>query len=471
MRSNITIGLLCVVFFALGCAPTARFASKEFALPDRYDGVPAPEDTAAATLEWRTFFSDTLLQGYIFRALENNYSFRNAMERIAVARNEVALRRGALFPSVSVGAGASLQRFGTYTMDGVGNRTSETPIPDPYLNFTVGVGFQWEADIWGKLNNRKKAALSRWTASTEAVHLAQTVLIAELAANYFELIGLDRQQEIIRHAIAAAESSYEWTVKLKEEGEVTQLAVDQFEAKLLDLRGMLLDNDRSRGTIERAMCMLMGVLPRHVERVPFDTLDRSVFSVPLGVPTHLLRSRPDIKSAEQELAASRYDVAAARKAFFPSLTLGGSGGFNAFDVSKWFVAPASLVYDLALGLTAPIFNRNELTVAWNNANSAQRIALNNYHETILKAYNEVVGLVAEGELIARHKELQCREVEVSLNATRSANELFRLQYIGYLEVLAAEQEYINSQLGYAELITRYSKVQADLFRALGGGVL
>lgn len=469
---------LITTILLIGCSTKGELADSSIVLPEKYlsDSI-ITDTTTIAAISWQKFFPDTLLQSYIRTALSKNYSFLNTMERIALASNEVRLRKGAVLPSVSIGLNAGLQRFGRYTMDGVGNNTTNTPdlpqdqqIPSPYPNFNLGVSFQWEADIWGKLKHRRKAAAERYMSSVESARLAQTLLISELVTNYFKLLGLDYCRAIIDNAIIDTEADCNFTLELQQAGEVTQLASDQFNARLVKLKGQLLENQLEINVTERAICMLMGIFPHSVNRVGFTELEKLKFPSQVGIPAQLLSLRPDVVRAERELKASKYDVSAAKKAFYPSITLGGSAGFNAFDIGKWFLLPASLVYDLAAGISAPLFNRNEISVLWHNALSSQKIALNNYHETVLKSYEEVTRLMIESDLVSKRTVLKEQEVTIRKNATQSASELFRLGFIGYLEVLSAQEQYIDSQLERVRMLITQCQLQAELYRALGGGV-
>ena len=145
--------------------------------------------------------------------------------------------------------------------------------------------------------------------------------------------------------------------------------------------------------------------------------------------------RPDVRSAEMELIASKADVIAAKAAFYPSLVLGASGGFNAFDVGKWFHSPASLVYDLAAGITAPIFRRNEIRSMWNEAKASQRIALSQYHETALNAYTEVLDLYCASQTQTERIRLKEKESLAHQRSVVNAGEMFLLSYTGFLQVL------------------------------------
>ena len=168
-------------------------------------------------------------------------------------------------------------------------------------------------------------------------------------------------------------------------------------------------------------------------------------------------------------AAADCDVKVARRAFYPGLRIGGSGGFSSFDFGKFFLAPASLAYELAAGLTAPVFNAGNIRNEYSNSIVRRNIVVNGYKETVVKAYAEVAGLIESYENILERIELKKEEMRAGKKATESANELFRMQFIGYLEVLSADRDYFECCESYIDLEIERMKLQAGLYRALGGG--
>ena len=456
-----------------GCKSPALTADERIALPDTYlqEG-----DSCIAQLSWRDFFPDEMLKAYIDTALANNPSLLQTLEHVSIARSQVRLGTGALLPDISLGIEAGIQRFGDYTMDGVGNSTTNTPdldpekhIPSPYRNLNIGIQIQWEADIWGKLTHKKRAAVSRWLKSVEAQKLARSLLISETAGLYYDLIGLDKQYDILGDAIKDVQAAYQLTSELMKEGEVSRLSVDQFLSTRMRLEAERLAVKQQIGETERAFALLLGKLPFEVKRTSYKALRRFTFPLQQGIPASLLAQRPDVRAAELELLASKSDVQAARKCFFPSLTLGGSAGFNAFDLSHWFSSPASAVYSLAAGLTAPIFRRNEIRTLWENAKSNQRIALLNYHQQALQAYQEVVNLLEATQLTEQRRELKRQECMVHRRSVDDANELFRTGFAGYLDVLTANERHVDCEIEQVELNIHFCKLNALLYRSLGGG--
>lgn len=413
------IGCALALIALAGCKTPELSMDERISLPE--SGEMGMNDTTfVKPLSWDVFFQDTLLRGYVDVALRNNHSFRQSMERIAMSRAALQRAKGLLLPDVNLNIGASVNRFGEYTMDGVGNSETNVPslpkdkhIPDPYRDFGLSLSFQWEADIWGKLTRKKQAAAARWMASVEATRFAQSMLISDLAIQYYELIGLDRRKEVLRNALASARRSHELTRQLKKEGAETQLAVDQFYARVLSIESKLLENDQLIGEKERAIACLLGVFPFEIRRMGFDELRKLPVPLSEGIPANLLTLRPDVRSAEMGLIASKADVIAAK--------------------------------------------------------ASQRIALSQYHETALNAYTEVLDLYCASQTQTERIRLKEKESLAHQRSVVNAGEMFQLSYTGFLEVLSAEERYLDSELEHIDIVTDLCRKKILLYRALGGG--
>lgn len=464
------------ILFSACKTPSLKLEEEDkIILPTDYDGL-IRDTLTSARISWQEFFPDTILQNYISTALANNQSFQQILERVSQSSSILKQSKAALFPQVNMGINTGVRRFGEYTMDGVGNRETNVPslakdkhIPDPYRDFAIDINFSWEADIWGKLSNKKKSSFARWMSSLETVKLSQTILVSEVSNLYFQLIALDREMEVLQNAINNNEKFIDLTTTLKKEGDATQLSVDRFTSRKLLLQEKVYFIQQQTKRLELSFSVLLGTLPFKVERSPFEKIRNMRFPLSYGVPAQLLQIRPDVRASEYELYASKADVNAAKAAFYPSLVLGGKGGFNSFNISKLFVAPASLVYDLAAGIVAPIFNRKEIKALWEISKSNQRIALSRYHETALKAYSEVTGLMSDHEYINKRINVKKDELAINQRSIENANVLFRLYFIDYLDVLSAEEQYLTCELELVNLIQRQCMVQVDLYRAIGGG--
>ena len=468
MKTKLIILIIIITKITVqtGCTPQ-KFLAEQVNLPDKYN---IQQDTnTIASIHWLDFFPDENLHKYINIALDNNYSYMVASERVFQARSLLRQSKLAYLPQLDAGISAGLQRFGEYHMDGIGNRESETFIPDPYRDFSLGLRFQWELNVAGKMKNQKKAAIARYMATGEALNFARSNLICEVATIYFELIGLDMRQAVFNRYIELLKSSLNLTNKLVEEGFETTLASEQFETKILALEVEILREKNEISVKERALAVLLGILPVEINRTDFEKANAVNYPEQTGIPAQLIMYRPDIREAEFQLYAAKLDVAASRAAFFPSIVIGGSGGYNSFELSKMLTTPSSLVFDFAAGLTAPIFRQGEIRAFWENAKSEQRIALKNYHQQVITAYVEVLDVLSEIETTENMKQLKIREVALYQNSQKSATELFKLDFASYLEVLSVMEKSLEAELEFVRLSTAHALTHILLYRSLGGG--
>ncbi len=433
----------------------------------------AADSTNSAIINWREYFNDPFLVGLIDTALTNNLDLKIAMQRIEAARAGVLAANGALRPTVEAAGAAGLTKFGRYTMDGAGNRNTEMiggkDIPVHLPDFFVGLQSSWEIDAWGKLKNRRQAAAARFLASVEGRNFVQTSLVAEIAAAYYDLLSLDASLAIIDENIGIQQNALQLVRVQKEAGVANELAVEQFEAQLLGLRGMRLEAQQMILGNESRINYLLGRYPQPVGRGSADLL--AVVPAPLvsGVPTQLLRNRPDIRAAELELAASKADLNAARALFYPTVEINGLLGVQAFRPDLLVTKPASLAYGLLGGLAAPLINRRAIQAEFNAADAYQLEALYAYQQAILGGYVEVHNGLAGLRNLQRSLDLKRSEAEVFTRSIATSNDLFRTSRATYLEVLFAQQNALNTRLELVEMKQRELMLGVGVYRALGGG--
>ncbi|MBT1686149.1 efflux transporter outer membrane subunit [Dawidia soli] len=445
-------------------------------LPSSFGQVSTNDSLTMAAQQWQTFYSDTCLTALISAALQHNPDIQIAMENIHVAHSMYATTRSKLFPRIDGVISARVDKFGEYTMNGVGNddtNRSETlpddkKLPAPYPEFFTGVNFSWEANLWGKLSNQRRASLARFMASKEARHGASTMLISNVAEYYYTLIGLDQEKKVLQQNLELQEMAFDLVKVQKLGGKVTQLGVDQFESQLLNTRARLLQVDQQILVTESILNRLAGRYPQSIRRWTINEYD-SILEISVGVPDRLIYRRPDVREAELSLQAAGADVAVARAAFYPGLSLSAAAGFSAFTVSKWFLTPGSAVYSLGGGLTAPIFQRGKIKALFNAANAKQRIAMAEYQRSLLSAYQEVYSVAHNHYNLVQQIDLKEQEVAVQRRASVTSNDLFSVGYANYLEVITSQRRLLDVELELAHLKRNVLQNRAVLYRALGGG--
>ena len=215
-----------------------------------------------------------------------------------------------------------------------------------------------------------------------------TRLVAEIAGQYYELISLDLQLEVLRHNIDLMKSSLHVVELQQQAARVTSLAVKRFEAQLLRFQARELDIAQQIVETENELNFLAGRFPQPVERESAGFMQTAPMAIRVGVPAQLLENRPDVRQAELELRAAALDVNAARARFYPALSLEGGVGLQSYDITRLF-SPGSMLYGLFAHITAPLLNRSAITAGYFGANARQKQAVLEYERSILDAFIEV----------------------------------------------------------------------------------
>jgi multidrug efflux system outer membrane protein len=472
LNNIIVFGLLIITLVISGCRSTKILETDKIKnLPESF--VNSKDSSSSANLNWKSFFTDTNLQILIDQSLQNNFDLLIALQKIERANNGVKLSKNQLFPNVSAVSSAGQRKFGNYTMDWAGNKTTEmTPgkiIPMHLQDYFVGLQTSWEVDIWGKLRNKKRASLLRFTSSLEGKNLIITNLIAEISSSYYQLISLDNELEIIRETIMNQENSLELMKIQKEVGVVNELAVKQFEGQLLDSKSIEYEILQKITEEENIINFLVGRFPQTIRRST-NTLN-SLLSNQLkeGIPSELLKNRPDIRMSENELLASKADVLAAKAAFYPSLNINGSIGYQAFQTRFLFSSPASIAYSILGNLSAPLINRNAIKTEFKNANSFQQEALYNYQKSILNGFMEVNNEMARIKNLQNQLEFKESQTILLNNAIDISLDLFKTGGSTYLEVLSVQSNALQAKIELVNIKMQQAKTMINLYKSLGGG--
>jgi len=440
-------------------------------LPESYSSTKDTNNTASTP--WKNFFKDKNLADLIDTAIQNNQDLQITLQDIEIAKNDIRIRKGALLPTVGLRAGSSVEKVGTYTSQGAGDASANIipgkRVPEALTDFNLSAYANWEVDIWKKLRNSKKAAVSRYLATVEGKNFVLTNLIAEVADSYYQLLSIDSQLDVVRQNIELQKNALEIVKVQKEAARVTELAVQKFQAEVLSSQNKEYEILQARTETENRINFLLGRYPQEIIR------DRSTFmtlvpaSISSGIPPQLLANRPDIKQAELELVASKLDVKVARAEFYPSLAIGASLGVQAFKTSYLFSLPESLLYSLAGDLAGPIINRNAIKAEFYSANARQLQALYNYERTILNAYLEVATELSKITNLEHSYSLKSKQVEALNRSIEVSNDLFKSARVDYFEVLMTQRDALDSKLELMEIKKEQLNAVVHVYRNLGGG--
>lgn len=440
-------------------------------MPDQY--VNKDDTTNSASIDWKSYFKDENLISLIDTALANNQELNIFQQELEIARNEVRARKGEYLPFVDVGVGTGIEKVGKYTRNGAVEENLEIKegreFPEPLPEFMAGAYAKWELDVWKKLRNAKKSALTRYMSSVEGRNFMITNLVAEIANSYFELLALDNQLVIVKQNIQIQSDALEIVRIQKQSARVTELAVRRFEAQVFSTRSLQFRVQQMIIETENRLNFLLGRYPQLIQRdlQAFENIIPD--TIQAGIPSQLLENRPDIRQAELELMAAKLDISVAKANFYPSFGISAGLGYQAFNPKYLLNTPESLTYSIFGDVVAPLVNRNAIKATYYSANAMQIQAVYNYERTILNAYVEVVNQLSRINNLKSSYDLKAQQVQALNESITISNNLFKSARADYMEVLLTQQDALESRFDLIETKMDQMHAWINIYRALGGG--
>lgn len=462
--------LVCTLLGLASCKITELPLKPENkSLPASY--AEASDSTNTASVNWRTYFTDPYLVALIDTALQANQELNMALQEIEMSRNEIMARKGEYLPFGDVAFGTGIERSGRYTWNGVSEEDLKSR-PDKFPKFVgdqalMGV-FSWELDVWKKLHNAKDAAVRRYLSSIEGRNFIVTNLVAEIANSYYELLILDNQLAIVQQNIDLQQNALELVKVQKQSARVNELAVNRFEAQLINTRNLRFELQQMIVESENRINFLAGRYPQPVKRAATDLRSINLPELVEGVPAQLLANRPDIRQSEQLLEASKLDVKVARANFYPNFTLKAGLGFQAFN-PVYLINPKSIAFNMLGDIVAPLVNRNAIKATYNNASAKQVQLVYNYQQTLLNAYLEVINQLSGRQNYTRSFEVKANQVDILNRSVDISESLFKSARADYTEVLLTQREALEAKMELAEIRKKQLNATINLYKALGGG--
>ncbi len=455
----LTTAVVCVMSAMLlsGCGIYGKYTSQNDVQSDLYgtseDMIAAAADSSVAALSWKDVFVDPKLQTLIDSALVRNTDLNSA--RIAIEQAQASLKAAKLgyLPSFALAPQAG------YNGQITGGSSAT-------LVYNVPLQMSWDIDLFGANLNavrKSKAVVAQAEAARQAT---QANLVSTVAQQYMMLQLLDRQMEILNHTDSLWNISLQTQRALYENGKAYSTSVNQMENSYLNVKAQIVDVERQiRGT-ENAICKLLALTPRHIERSAWEAYELPE-RVGTGVPAQLLTNRPDIKIADQQLAEAFYNTNAARSAFFPKLSLQGILGWG--NNQGVIANPGALLFNALASLTQPIFAQGRLRAQLKISKLTQEDMQRKYVQTVINAGNQVNEALADCQVAKTKDAYYKRQVAVLEDAYTGTHELMNAGKANYLEVLTAQETLLSAQMNEATNLYNGSMALISLYIALGGG--
>lgn len=415
---------------------------------------------------WWTLFDDAALDTLVAEAFEHNRDLALAAARVDEARALVRVAGAQLFPSVDASAQTDRSRS---------SEVAPIPIPANALersSFRAQINVSYGLDLWGRLRGAGNAARAEVLASEAARDTVRVALAADVVRGYFSLLALDEQVALTRRTLALREDNLKLQRVRNSAGLTNDFQLRQLEAELAAAQAQLPVLERSRTGEELTLAVLLGRSPRAmveagVKRVAQGNATPPPLA-PEGLPSDLLLRRPDIAQAEQRLVALNARIAAARAAMFPRISLTGYLGSESRALSDLLSGPA-LIWQVAAGLTQPIFQAGRLTGEVDAIKAREQQALAQYQKAVQEAFREV-----QQALSAQTRAREIFDAESARAAAlRDTLRLARIRFdnglTSQLDVIDAERNLLAADLNRADALRARRVAAADLVRSMGGG--
>ncbi|MFM0123716.1 efflux transporter outer membrane subunit [Paraburkholderia sp. RL18-101-BIB-B] len=422
------------------------------------------EDVARG--EWWKAFKDAKLNDLEEQALDANQNLKAAAARVKEARAMNQAARAGLFPSLDAGFGPTRQRVSAASLfepDG-------TNVPQQTF-WRAQASASYEVDLFGRVASTVDAARADTERSEALFRSVMLALQADVAQNYFALREFDAESEVYGNAVDLRQQALKLVQRRYTEGEITELDVSRAKAELATAQSDAMTVQRLRAASEHSLAVLLGKAPAEFSMAA-DPLKPVNLRVPPGLPSSLLERRPDIAAAERSMAAANSRIGIAKAAFFPSLTITGTGGFESAtigDLFKWS-SRAFLLGPLAgTALNIPIFDGGRRKGNLANARAVYEEDVANYRQQVLVAFREVEDNLSDMRIL----EDQTKTQNEAVKASQRAADLSRSQYtegaVNYLDVIDAERTVLQARRSAVQLQGVQAASTVNLIRALGGG--
>jgi multidrug efflux system outer membrane protein len=461
---------LALLGLAVGCTVGPRYnrPAPPAPAPDAWKAQPpwqqaAPRDSIPKGAWWQ-IFDDPALDAYEQQLLQANQSLAAARGRLDQARALARVATADMFPQLSTDPSAVRER-------GSGNRPLSGVVQSvrPYTQgvFTIPFSLSYEADLFGRVRRNVEATNASLQSTAADLQNVQLVLTAELAADYFTLRELDAEFGVVQESVGYQRKGLDLLNNRHDGGIASGLEVAQQAALLDSTLSQLALVQQSRAQFEHAIAVLVGQTASSLN-VPAAPLRATPPPVPLGVPSDVLERRPDISTAERQMAFQNAQVGIAHTAFYPHITLSGSGGWQSRDIATLFNAP-SLFWSLGVDALQPVFEggRNRANLAAARAAYDQFVA--NYRQSVLTAFQEVEDGISNLSTLSQALATQGAAVEDARRALAIANNRYVGGVTTYLDVITAQTTLLTSERLQTQLLGQQMISSVYLVKALGGG--
>jgi NodT family efflux transporter outer membrane factor (OMF) lipoprotein len=466
------VTLIAMILFK-SCDKAPKYAKPTVATPPAYKEI--TPDTFKETNDWKfahpsdamirgnwwEMFSDSQLNSLEEQANGANQNIAIADANFRAARALVKESRSEYFPTITTSPSIILSR-----QSGAATHSNISPGRQS-VNYTLPFDATWEPDFWGRIRNTAVASASEAQATAADLQNVRLSVEAELAFDYYQLRSLDTETRLLDTTIAAYQQQLDLTRVRFQTGIASDEDVAQAETQLKTTQAQATDLGVARSQLEHAIAMLTGQ-PASTFALPAIDQSAKPPAIPVGLPSQLLERRPDIAAAERRVAEANAEIGVTKAAFYPSLILGATGGFESTSIASWFTWPARF-FSLGPTLSQTLFDKGRRKAANEVTRAQYEGTVANYRQTVLTSFQEVEDNLAALRILSRELDEQNDAVASSQRALSLATERYKSGIDSYLNVITAQTTLLNNQRTAVNLQAQQMTASVELIKALGGG--
>jgi len=448
-----------------GCAvgpkyqrPTAPAAPAYKEMPGNSEWKTATPSEGALRANWWEIFNDPQLNQLESLVPGANQSLKQAEAQFRQARALVRLNHANYYPTVTGQVSVTNSR----TPAGVTGISR-----GPTTNYSLPLGASWEPDFWGRVRLTVENATANAQTSAADLQNLRLSIQGELAADYFQLLGLDMEQKLLNDTLTAYERAVKLTIDRFNGGVASKADVAQAQTQLASTRAQLTDLGVVRSQLEHAVAVLTGqppsaltIAPRQIQGPPPP--------IPPGVPSELLERRPDIAAAERQVAAANAEIGLAETAFYPTLTLSASGGVESNRITTWLSWP-SRFWSLGPTLAQTLLDFGRRKAQVQGAEAAYDATVAGYRQTVLGAFQEVEDNLSTLRILSQEALQQDEAVKGAQESLKLETDQYKAGTVSYLNVITTQTIALSNEIAAVGILSRRMTAAVQLVRALGGG--
>ena len=475
MRSQVQIlgTLIFGIIFFKGCDKAPKYVKPPVATPPAYKEISpdafketndwkfAHPSDAVIRGKWWEMFNDSQLNSLEEQLNTANQNIALADANFRVARALVKESRSQYFPTVTTSPSIIVSR-----QSGAATHSNVSPGRQS-VNYTLPFDATWEPDFWARIRNNVIASASEAQATAADLQNVRLSVEAELAFDYYQLRSLDAETRLLDATIAAYQQQLDLTRVRFQTGIASDEDVAQAETQLKSTEAQATDLGVARAQFEHAIAVLTGQ-PASTFSLANAPLEAQPPAVPVGLPSQLLERRPDIAAAERRVAEANAEIGVTKAAFYPSLTLGATGGFESTSIASWFTWPARF-FSLGPTLSQTLFDKGRRKAATEVAFAQYDATVAGYRQTVLTSFQEVEDNLAALRILSHELEEQNDAVASAQRALSLATDRYKSGIDSYLNVITAQATLLNNQRTAVNLQMQQMTASVELIKALGGG--